>query len=280
MTSHCAAVAGCLLALLAGSTGTAIAQGSNSGFLEEVPTGPLTPSQPVACKPTITARASAGLAQIDVDDPCTHGPTITISYQNELFVFPYDGATNKAQAQISLFAEQNQILVDPGDGKAAAVQVAFPEFRIMFKIALSWQAPVDLNLHVLEPFAVLGSAAGHIHAGNANRTRDHGKGVLDLVHGGQAATHVQDYALPQPQLDFASGQLIGVRVEYASRGAQPQGDYCGKGRLASVPFRLRILNHGRVRDTVDSLSFAPAPCGEEIERDGVFKRVLWRDPPL
>jgi hypothetical protein len=125
----------------------------------------------------------------------------------------------------------------------------------VFRITLQWDAPVDLNLHVIEPGGKLG-ARGDAAPGHASEIFDI-KGRIDLEDDGSGLSPFQEsYVFPNA-LQRPAGEFT-VHVENASLARPPSSPYCGTGEYAQVEFSLLIADHGEVKKHNFRQTF---PCG-------------------
>lgn len=223
-------------------------------------------------EPDIALRAGAGgLTEISIAaSPCRAGELVSIAYAGATLLERLD-AEGRSRTALDCFA-----------GAAAPVTIAFEDGTTVTrppvtddlaqysKVAIVWSSSVDLDLHAFE-YAAAANDTGHIWAGQplslaearsrAERER-RGRGFLSTISRGTTiGMNVEVYTFVHYPREPAGGVKIGV--DFATRGARPDGDYCGSGRYAEVHFKAYTLHRGRIARELD-LAFAGVPCGTEL----------------
>lgn len=221
-----------------------------------------------ACSTAVDAAQANALATVTVRNECRHGSQqpVTVLYGEDVFVGHYD---DQGVAKVSFALMKptgNEFKVRMGEEAAVSRSLDVPEFGAVRRATLIWQAPVRMKLVVVEPGSRL-NQAGSISEDQPNAARTRGRGAMDLAGsapelrpGGRSATSEQSYVLAGD----GSG-VFSYYVEYANQGAMPALPFCGDGSLATVQFRLVILEDGALNEGVTHET-ARLPCGQAVTR--------------
>lgn len=220
--------------------------------------------------PRITTNGKpGGIVDLDIEAPCAKTKGLKITYG------PY--AFNRRLSEsgtvsftLDLFLGRNEaVAVTLDDGKR--IPVSLPEIDLsgLSKVAIIWQAPVNLDLHALEYLARF-SGEGHVWAGARSSFQDastaagasKGRGFMSSIAGDeQTGDKVEVYTFVR-----APQQLSGVIttfVDYETRGDSPDGKMCGKEELAAVAFDvIELPPQGKPRR--DKRELRSVPCGQAL----------------
>ncbi len=214
---------------------------------------------PAACEAAVTAFNDHGLERITIASPCRRNEKVSATYgvfQQET-VFSDEGVAHFA---VALTNEQRPIIVRYKDGKTHSVAIDTSNLPAVFRITLQWDAPVDLNLHVVEPGGRVGGK-GDATPGHSPELFDL-KGRIDLEDDGTGLSPFQEsYVFPNG-LQRPTGEFT-VHVENATRGRVPSGAHCDKGEYAQIEFSLLIVDRGEVRKHL--FKMLPLPCGQPLD---------------
>lgn len=156
------------------------------------------------------------------------------------------------------------------DGKSTTVPVSAKDLDRVTKIALVWQAPVNLDLHIFE-YASKPDQKGHVWAKAPSDaaaaqefvSSDHrGHGFISTTADGSAVRRkVEVYTLLHHN-EQQSG-LITMAVDFETRGETPSAATCRDGALAEVPFQISVLDrHGQLTNQAGILG--AAECGKQL----------------
>jgi hypothetical protein len=167
-----------------------------------------------------------------------------------------------ARVSFALLAPANRFKVYLADLAPVACTLDEPDFDKYFRVALIWQDPVLLDLHVVEPGRVL-AAFGSISRGRPNLDLRQGEGRMDVVTGSpvDGVTAQLSYVVARPSATTQT-KLYSFRMEYITRGNIPRPPYCDENPLADIPAQLIILDRGKV--TRRSYGTGRAQCGEPL----------------
>lgn len=227
---------------------------------------------PVNCDiPQIsTDPLDGGRMHIRFTSVCRAGQQVRLAYGGADFVRHID--------QSGAFDD----IVDCFAGRASSVEIAFPDGRTktvaavandfdrVTKIAVFWQAPVNLDLHVFE-YAAKPGQKGHVWAkapsdpALAQETvaadhRAHGF-ISTLGDGSNDQRKVEVYTLLHHS-EQSSG-LISMAVDFETRGETPMAASCRGGAVAEVPFQISVLDR-RGQKTIQAGILAAAECGKQL----------------
>jgi len=258
-----------------GSTAVALAtQGAtDAALLHSRFASPGLPIKRVAAcgEPDVTLSPIAGgLTQIVVGSSCRAGELVSITYSEATLVERLD-AEGRARIPLDCFAgDTAPVSISFEDGTRVSRQPVTDDLMKYSKVAIVWSSSVDLNLHAFE-YAAAANDAGHIspdkplslaEAEARAKTDKRGHGYLSTESNGTAiGMNVEVYTFVHYPREKPAGIKIGV--EFASRGARAEGEYCGAGKYAEIRFKAFTLEKGRVARRLD-VAFAGVPCGTDI----------------
>ncbi len=207
----------------------------------------------------------------------------------QLVSFAYSGATFMSQLNEQ---GRSEFVLDCFAGSAAPITIAFEDstsvirqpvtddMTTLSKVAIVWTSSVDLDLHAFE-YAAPRNGEGHVWSGGpsslaeamASARRDgRGRGFLSTASAGhEIGMNVEVYTFIHLPRERAGG--VKLAVDFASRGDRADGEYCGNGRFAELPFKAFILERDRMPRQLD-LAFASVPCGTELSEAARFNSRL------
>jgi hypothetical protein len=163
-----------------------------------------------------------------------------------------------------LFQGPAPLTFDAGGGAVATVSPSVPSTQSVIKLALVWDAPVDLNLHVLQ-FAARPGEANDVWAGNPRQLADARSGQTGFLSFSEPGQHLQVYTLIKSNSQRTG--TLQLRVDYLSRGAHAVEPYCGTSSLASVDYKIVQFESGKSEDRPRSRSTNRKPCGAALSDD-------------
>lgn len=215
-------------------------------------------SEPVECQLAPTVALDDGLATIQFNTACAAKREVMINYKGIKLTRWLDDS-GKLDVMMPLFAKENQITIHTAEQDPVQVDIPFTDIDNYTQIALVWQKDVDLDLHVLEPRARV-DESGHI----SSRTPQRGVGTLRLADQGHNENSKIEYYHAQ-NTAFATSGVIGLKIEYVSRGETPQLPYCGDGPFSEVKARLYLYSDQRFSRR--SLRLPSKACGLPVPMD-------------
>ena len=227
------------------------------------------PSQAANCEPTKakTSPLAGGRMRIAIDSACRKGQNVSLRYGNYEFIRKLDNA-GRATVDLDLFqGNADPVILNYPDGHSESFQPAARDLAEVWKVALIWQAPVDLDLHAMENGTLAGKA-GHVWSGAASTAEaakvqstesGRGAGFMSMSNDGSyEGSKIEVYTFFHTP-DQPSG-VVSMLLDYVSRGNNPSGDFCGTGAKASIPYEAVILSPkgttSRERGVI-----SPAVCG-------------------
>jgi hypothetical protein len=204
-----------------------------------------------------------------IASPCRKGQALTVSYGGYETSRKIDASGNAA-VDVDLFLGNTQpVSLTYPDGHSETVQPAARDLREVSKVALIWQAPVNLDLHALENGVNPGDAgdvwpgAGVTAETAKSKLADgRGSGFVSLSDdGGHEGSKIEVYTF------FHSPEqpngVVSMMLDYVSRGNSPSGEFCGTGDKATIPYEVVLLSPKGV-STRERGVIAPAACGAKF----------------
>lgn len=205
-----------------------------------------------ACGGTVTP-AGPGLLQFSMRDPGRAGTGMDVKVDGYDYraSFAGDGSLNLLVPGLSQSPAFVWVLTD---GTPCRQTAPAPVAKESLQIALLWSHGADLNMHVVEPNAWVGSPTGDIHAGRPNHDGRSGIGRLNVFGTAGDSTRAQVYMAERGRLG-AGGQLSAI----VSLGG------CAKpGQAAELRFEVLVQHIGDQARTFQSdahaLAFVLPPC--------------------
>lgn len=215
------------------------------------------------CEEQVEGTDINGTAKIHVVSPCRAGQEITFRHNDQTYPRQFN-SEGKVELVLSLECGRNEVFFAGLKGGERSYELSF-NCATIIKITLTWMANVDLDLHVQELDAAP-NQRGWIYYGRMNNRANHdeGLGELDIDDQGKhSGTKVENYQLNVSR--YPIGKLPRYYVVYFSRGTKAKLPYCGTGELASIPYRVTIIDRGQtevINGTIESV-----PCGRELPPD-------------
>lgn len=234
----------------------------------------------IGCGPaTMTSTAvSGGSTRITVNSPCRAGEPMVVQHAGLRFGGAFDVAGN-AEIIIPIMDIKRGAQVSFVDGGGVAGDLAFNirEVELTLRVAVSWTAPIDLNLHAFE------YASGYGGDGHVWQERPRGFRLVRQAGGGFLANFPatsEDGDSVEVYTFWANNRArrgtARIALEHASRGELPDGAFCGTGPLASPSYTVVQAERGEVVSTRRG-RFAPARCGEQLTTELRYVSGALRD---
>ncbi|MBA4173028.1 MAG: hypothetical protein C0511_10350 [Hyphomicrobium sp.] len=225
----------------------------------------------------IAAQAiPGGRFKIEIEAPCRANQSFVIQYGQFVFQRQFDTA-GRGTAIVDLFQGKDPPLsLQFADGKRQSVSPEAVDLRGLSKVAVVWQAAVNLDLHAYE-YSTLPGTKGHVWVRSPSsadtalaetQSTKRGRGFLSTSDDGRGSgDKVEVYTFWHH--DEQQSGVVATALDYESRGDQPGGDVCGSGPQASVAFEtILITPFGRV--SRERGSIAAAPCGVQLSGNNRF----------
>lgn len=202
-----------------------------------------------------------GRAMVDISRPNSTGRKVEIEYGDELYSFKF-GNDGRVRAGFALTAPNNQISIAMSEAAPINCTIAVPDFAKLYRVVLRWRDPVQLELNVIEPGGRIGES-GHVNAIRSNANLTQGIGQMDIVGAipPDGATAEMSYVVANAST-IPSNSMFSFRLDYVSRGVQPDAPYCEDHSLAAPQFEFITIENGTVNTR--KMSANRARCREKI----------------
>ena len=236
---------------------------------------------PVHCAaPVLEGEArDAGMMRLVVRSSCHAGQEVHIAYGGVDQVRQLD-AIGELDTEIDCFAgTKGDVTVRFDDGTTRQIAVTARDLDRVSKVALIWQAPVNLDLHAFEYGAQPGEsghrwnrAASTLEAARHAATRvGRGSGFISTAADGRTrGDQVEVYTFVHA--DGQSRGIVSFALDHAMDGAGLSQASCGDGALAEVGFRITV--HSPTRKRLDDGGLiAPAECGTSIAKEQRYRSL-------
>ncbi len=236
----------------------------------------LTPQKPTTpCRPTEPAQISTtpiagGRMTINVHSPCHSGEAVTISYAPYIFVRALDSA-GRLSFMLDLFQGRDAPLsIVFKDGQRQPVAIGETDIDRVSKMAVVWGKPVNLDMHIFE-YAAIHGGGGHVWVNspsNAEASRaetertKRGRGFLSFASEGVLPGHQIEVYTVWHHPEQTSG-IVATALDFETRGAALDGETCGDGSLAAIPFETVALRP-RMPVVRERGVISAAPCGSNL----------------
>lgn len=214
--------------------------------------------QPATGACTAKIGEADGIVTVEINDPARASTAARVAVGDWTFGGTFD-SQGRLKLEAPLLSETAEVAWTDANGGPCQHSVRFSHFAQALEAAIVWSEPIDIKLHVVEPGAAFGAAAGYLAAEQPNRTLQNGFGVLRQFGSELAGTvRAQSYALPIGQ-ERVKAQSASLYVGFASRGNPAKPPYCGNSDQATAHYTLVTLRYGNVASR--KLGFAPRECG-------------------
>lgn len=225
---------------------------------------------PSAAGTVVRVEQRQARATVEVTRPNSAGRKAEIEYNDEVFTTRFD-AQGKARISFVLTAPDNEIAVRLTESATITCKVDVPDFQKLYRITLQWRDTVKLDLDVVEPGRRPGGF-GHINRSRPNADLTQGLGQLDVVTDAvdDGATAQVSYVVADAAT-IPAGSVMGLRLDYLSRGAKPEPPFCGDHPRATVAFEVITLDRGQIRR--GSFGVGRARCGEALAENARLMRI-------
>lgn len=230
------------------------------------------PAIAVDCpEPKVSSSAMlGGRAKISSLSKCRTGQHVRLSYGSTILDGTFD-ADGTAEIALDMFMG-HEIGAALTFADETTVKVALPagDLGDVTKVAVLWQAPVNIDLHAFE-YAAAFDDPGHVWAqsprdaagSRALMAQDaRGHGFLSTT-GDAAQTGAKAEVYTFWNNTEQRHGAVAMAVDFETRGDTPSGAMCGNGQYASLPIDIIVRKpDGQMRKQSGIL--APAPCGAAL----------------
>lgn len=219
---------------------------------------------------TVRVEQRQARATVEVTRPNSAGRKAELEYNDEVFSTKFD-QQGKARISVALTAAQNEIAVRLTESPVVTCKVEVPDFNKIYRVTLQWRDTAKLDLDVVEPGRRPGGF-GHVNRTRPNNDLTQGLGQIDIVTdaGEDGATAQVSYVVADAA-NMPAGSVLGLRLDYVSRGANPQPPYCGDHPKAGLAFEVITLERGQIRR--GNFGVGRARCGEPLADNARLMRI-------
>jgi hypothetical protein len=224
-----------------------------------------------------TDSLPGGRSKITVQSPCRRGQNVSLQYGPITTRRAFDDKGN-VEFVADMFlgpAVKTNILF--ADGQPRSVRLSTGDLGEVTKVAIIWDAPVNLDLHAFE-YAAMRGEPGDVWSGAprdaaqaaALVSKDgRGHGFMSSADDGKSAGPKAEVFTFWQSKQQSRG-AVGMVLDYETRGTEPQGEDCGNGRYAQIP--IQVIE----RDANGSLSrqdglISSVPCGKALSTEARYQ---------
>jgi hypothetical protein len=202
-----------------------------------------------------------GRAMVEIVRPGGTGRKVDIEYGDELYRNKF-GPDGKLTVTFALTAANNEFTIDMTETAPITCNLSVPNFQKLYRVVLRWRDPIQLDLNVLEPGGRPGET-GDVSGERRNTDLSQGIGAMDIVDGPPAdgATAEMSYVVANAA-SIPPESTFGFKLDYVTRGAQPEAPYCDDQALAAPRFDFIIIANGEA--TTRKMTTNRAHCREKI----------------
>ena len=227
-----------------------------------------------------TTALDSGRMRLLLESECRANQDAQLAYGGAVLIRRLDAAGQLDFTLDAFVGATSALDITLADGRRESVPVVANELERLAKIAVIWRAPVNLDLHAFEYASALGQP-GHVWerkpvtrvvAQEVMRASRRGRGFLSTLDDGRSVGDKLEVYTFFHHDEQAVG-VVGLSVDYETRGELPSGATCGTGAYAEVGYQFSILNRqGQV--TRESGVLAAAPCGVRVTPEIRFDPLL------
>ena len=238
-----------------------------------VPVSRAVPVEPCLAPPAMTLEVRhAAETIVGVTAPCHAATVAELSYSGLRLAVPLDG-NGQGVVRVQGFEPNTPALLTFNDGTALDFELPFKGVDRVSRVALAWDAPVELELNALEYGAAPGTP-GHVRPGLARsfeEVRRSGGGYLTVWHPvGGLGQSLQVYSWYHRSGESAG--VVKLLLDFVSRDRDRLAATCGDGPAAAPQFIVLRSEGGRPERPVIR-QLAPLECGR-VAAQGRDNRLI------
>jgi hypothetical protein len=218
-----------------------------------------------------------GRSKVSIQSPCRQGQNVSLQYGPIVKQRTLDdkgSAEFVADMFLGSDADTSVLFVD---GKQQHLQLAAGDLDQVTKVAIVWNAPVNLDLHAFEyaasqgePGDVWSGAPRDAIAAAALVTQDgRGHGFMSSTDDGKGIGQKSE-VFTFLQSKQQNRGAIAMALDYETRGSEPGGDACGSGRYAEVAIEVVVREPGGAINKQDGI-ISSMPCGKRLSADARYQ---------
>lgn len=218
--------------------------------------------------PLVSAQPlPGGRSKVTVQSPCRRGQDVSLQYGPIAIRRTLD---DKGAAELiadMFLGSDAETSVSFADGKQQRLRLAPGDLDEVTKVAIVWDAPVNLDLHAVE-YAAANGEPGDVWSGAprdaaisaALVARDgRGHGFMSSTDDGKEAGPKAEVFTFWQKKGQARG-AIAMALDYETRGSVPDGETCGNGHYAQVSLEIIVRAIDGAISRQNGL-IPSAPCG-------------------
>ena len=215
----------------------------------------------IAATTQVRIAQEKGRAVLDVTRANSSGRKLEIEYGDERYIEKF-GTDGRIHATFALTAANNDFVITMSETAPIPCSVSVPDFNKFYRVTLRWHDPVQLDHNVIEPGGRMGEI-GHVNSVRPNTNLTQGIGEMDVITGAPAegGTGELSYVISD-RAQIPPDSVFGFKVDYVTRGAQPDAPYCDNHPLAAPQFEFITTQNGTA--TTRKMSMSHAHCREKI----------------
>jgi hypothetical protein len=254
--------AACWLGVAVASLATGVAHAQTPAQCEYPPN--------LAADTQVRVGQVKGRALVEITRPNSAGRKVEVEYGEELYSQKF-GPDGRVRVGFALTAATNTFLVTMSETKPITCTVSVPDFNKFYRAVLRWRDPVQLDLNVIEPGARMGES-GHVSGSRPNGNLTQGIGQMDIVSGIPAEGTTAEISYVVTDItSITQNSMFAYKLDYVTRGAQPEPPYCDDGPLAAPQFEFITIENGVVNTR--KMSANHARCREKISDSRRFMMI-------
>jgi hypothetical protein len=209
----------------------------------------------------LSVTGQDGRVTVEVARPGGGGGKLSVEYGDETYNAPFE-ASGRATINFVQTEDQISFSVLMSETKPIPCKVTSPEFKKFYRVVIRWHDPIVLGLNMLEPGGQYGGP-GHIFSQQPNAALNRGLGRMDVDTGvpDDGSTGEMSYVVSNAA-SIPANSVIGAKVDYVTRGSNPEPPYCDNAPLATPEFYFITIIDGKVRG--ERMAMNRAPCQTPI----------------
>ncbi len=224
-----------------------------------------------------------GRSKIAVHSPCRHGQDVNMQYGPIVIGHTFNDKGDTEFIADMFLGPDAKTGVSLADGQQQRVQLVTGDLDEVTKVAVIWNAPVDLNLHAFE-YAAMQGEPGDVWSGAPRDaavaseliTKDgRGHGFMSSISDGKAAGSKAEVFTFWHGKQQSRG-VVAMALDYETRGTNPNGDTCGSGRYAQVPIEVIVRETSGTVTRQNGL-IASVPCGQTLSSEARYQTGIVPD---
>jgi len=228
--------------------------------------------------PAITAEPLAGgRSKVTVQSPCRRGQDVSLQYGPITTRHTFDDKGVSEFVADMFVGPGAKTNVSFADGQSRHVQLPRGDIDEVTKVAIIWDAPVNLDLHALE-YAAMRGEPGDVWSGAPRDAALAASLVSKDRRGHGFMSSVDDGKTSGPKAEVftfwqskqQSRGAVAMILDYETRGTDPEGEACGNGRYAQIPIQVIVRDASGTVARQDGL-IASVPCGKALSTDARYQ---------